>query len=389
MNHYKLNNWDFTFILWFLTDAIFNHTPIGMAGLLLFIAYSFYKCNGKHQWKYSLFFSYYMLFCIVSYGTIGLGYAIQPGVSKTMWNVVLRNMIFFYALYQYFLTLDLHKFIFIFKRICVTASFLILLVTVLRTGTVFMREEGIESGINANMQSMLDGFLCAFMFVFKDYKGKKNILVLLFLLLFIVLSGTKKSIISIVSIVGLTMILKDPKHIIKNAIVLSILGVVTFVLLMKVPFIYDMIGSRFESMLAFAEDSNADTDASTKTRGRFIELGLLFWADSPIWGNGLNSFGYLWGDETTYSHNNYVELLCCSGILGLISYYLIYLYALVKTFALYVRSHSVELLLSFCIVVTCLVNEYGLVTYFERTPYIMILLVYSQIYNYSKLKLII
>lgn len=389
MNRLKLNNWDYIFIIWFLTDSLFNHTPIGMIGQLLFVAYSFYECYKKHQWKYSVFFGYYILFCIVTYGTIVLGHAIQPGVSKTMWNVVLRNMVFFYALYQYFLTLDLHKFLNIFKRLCVTSSSLILLITFLRTGTVFMREEGIDSGINANMQSMLDGFVCAFMFVLKDYKGKKNLLVILFLLLFIILSGTKKSIITIALIVSSTIIFKNPKHIFKNAIVLSFLGAVALVLLMKVPFIYDMIGNRFESMLAYFNDSNIDVDASTKTRGRFIELGLIFWADSPIWGNGLNSFGYLWGDETTYSHNNYVELLCCSGIMGLISYYLIYLYALVKTFVLFVRNNSIEILLSFCIVVTCLVNEYGLVTYFERTPYIMIILVYSQIYKFSKLQHII
>ena len=75
--------------------------------------------------------------------------------------------------------------------------------------------------------------------------------------------------------------------------------------------------------------------------------------------------------------------------MGLISYYLMYLYALVKTFMLFVRNNSIEILLTFCIVVTCLVNEYGLVTYFERTPYIMIILVYSQIYRFSKLQYII
>ena len=59
---------------------------------------------------------------------------------------------------------------------------------------------------------------------------------------------------------------------------------------------------------------------------------------------------------------------------------------IMKTFALYLKHNSIEILLPFCIVIVCLVNEYGLVTYFERTPYIMIILVYSQIYKFSKLR---
>ena len=376
---YRLNTWDYTFMLWFVSDVMFNHSLIGMLGQLIFVGYTLFKCFIHKEWHSSKMFYFYAAFCCITYGNIALGYSVQPTVSNLMLNVILRNFIFFYALYQYLFKLDFPQFLYIFKKLCLISSLYLLIRTYQLTGTFLMREEGIDQGINANIQSILNGFMVGFMFILKDYKSKRSLFEILFFLLFIILSGTKKSIISIVIIVGCFILLRNPSKILKNTCTLFILAVIGWLILMKIPFVYDMIGNRFESMFAFLED--AETDSSTNTRGKFIELGMIFWSKSPIWGNGLNSFGYLLGDQTTYSHSNYVELLCCTGILGLISFYLIHAYALINSFFKYIHSKKIEILLVFCIIASCLVNEYGIVIYFERMPFIMIVLAYSLLAN--------
>ena len=151
---------------------------------------------------------------------------------------------------------------------------------------------------------------------------------------------------------------------------------------MKVQVVYEMIGSRFETLQSFIE--GGDTDNSTKARDNFIEIGMLYWSKNPIWGHGLNSFGALWGDDTTYSHNNYVELLCSVGIVGAISYYMIYLASLIK----FIKLRGKDMIVPFAISVifSCLITDYALVSYFERVLYIpiVILFVILSRYDYTR-----
>lgn len=366
----KIIVWDCVFVMWFITDALFNHSIIGTLGLLLFVAYSLFRCVQLQRYKLSTLFLFYGLFCISCYLTIQLGYAVEPSRSKSMLNVLFRNYIFIFCVYQYIYSGELNHFFSIFKYTCLLSSIFMMAFIFIQTGTIFMRDDSVS--INANMMSVMDGFIVGLMLLFKQ-TNTKNLFVMAFLLFFILLSGTRKSVITIIVLVGCYILLNNPKHIIRNTFTLVCLAIISYILLIKVPLIYDLIGNRFESMFSFLQ--GGETDSSTNTRGRFIEIGLLYWNNSPIFGNGLNSFGYLWGDDT-YSHNNYVELLCSAGVVGLISFYLIYAYPLWLAIKSFFRVKNIYSLLIISIVVACLVNEYGLVTYFERTPYIMIVYIY-------------
>ena len=362
--------WDYFFLLWFLTESWFNHTIIGTLGQAFFMLYSMYKCLSIKRFCWSFFLIYYFLFCVVCYLNIYLGYAISPDHSHKMLGVVLRNFVFIFFLYQYIHYVSTESFLPFFSKACCISSFGILLIFYLNTGGFYMHDDDSLGIINANIQSVIDGFIIAWMIINKRYKVN-DLLLLLFLFLFILLSGTKKSIITIIVVVGINMVLKNPKHIIRNLSGILALLVVLYIVLMKIPAVYDMIGSRFETLFSFME--GGDTDSSTKARDNFIELGLLYWADSPIWGRGLNSFGYLYGDDTTYSHNNYVELLCSVGIVGLISYYLMYIHAIIS----FIRvNNRIVTPLALSIIISFLITDYALVSYFERVLYIPIVLVY-------------
>lgn len=62
----------------------------------------------------------------------------------------------------------------------------------------------------------------------------------------------------------------------------------------------------------------------TAKRSALIYDGLDVWWRQPVFGHGIDQYRYT-GRFTTYSHNNYVELLADFGVVGLVLYYLIFL----------------------------------------------------------------
>lgn len=62
----------------------------------------------------------------------------------------------------------------------------------------------------------------------------------------------------------------------------------------------------------------------TAKRSALIEDGLEVFEDAPVFGHGIDQYRYV-GTFTTYTHNNYVELLANLGVVGLVLYYVLFL----------------------------------------------------------------
>lgn len=62
-------------------------------------------------------------------------------------------------------------------------------------------------------------------------------------------------------------------------------------------------------------------EKSFEFRMEMLQIGIELWGQSPIWGNGNEAFRVLAGLDGYYSHNNYIELLCNYGGLGVILFY--------------------------------------------------------------------
>jgi O-antigen ligase len=62
-------------------------------------------------------------------------------------------------------------------------------------------------------------------------------------------------------------------------------------------------------------------EKSFEFRIEMLQIGIELWAQSPVWGNGNEAFRVLGGLDGYYSHNNYIELLCNYGGLGIIFFY--------------------------------------------------------------------
>lgn len=76
--------------------------------------------------------------------------------------------------------------------------------------------------------------------------------------------------------------------------------------------------NRFQQFFA------GNDDTSGNVRIAMIKEGIYLWAQAPFFGNGIGQFSAL-SSFGTYSHNNYIEVLCNFGIIGFCLYYGIYI----------------------------------------------------------------
>lgn len=68
----------------------------------------------------------------------------------------------------------------------------------------------------------------------------------------------------------------------------------------------------------------------TKKRSGLMEDALLVWQEKPVFGHGIDQYRYS-GSYTTYSHNNYTEILANFGVVGIVLFYSIYLVLFVRS----------------------------------------------------------
>lgn len=168
----------------------------------------------------------------------------------------------------------------------------------------------------------------------------------------------------------------------KIVIVTVILGAVLFATwqaIMNVPSLYDALGIRIISFFQISRGQHSiNNEQSTQLRVLFAQRAFDWFIDSPVWGNGINSFlsynNTFANGNYCFSHCNYTELLSGLGILGFISYYGIFLYSLLN---ICIKKNKLALkykTLILTLVVEVLIGDIGLVVYYEKCTWILIAL---------------
>lgn len=110
-------------------------------------------------------------------------------------------------------------------------------------------------------------------------------------------------------------------------------------------------------------------DSSYRTRAEMLEQAVQLWKQAPVFGNGLDAFRGLSG-QGTYSHNNYVELLCDIGVAGTLLFYAIHAQALVRAF------YAPIILRLYCcsFVLMLLLTDLGYVSYASKQSVMILML---------------
>lgn len=201
-------------------------------------------------------------------------------------------------------------------------------------------------------------------------------LVLIFMFYCGLLSGTKKCIIAMLLFIFIYIVIKNKKNIVK----LISIGTISIMMLVGIYYIvmnnetlYLSIGRRFESFFNYFSDEG-EVDASTLRRASFRKMGLEYFWEHPLLGNGIASFKSLYNRDFgiyLYSHNNFIEILCNLGIIGFIIYYGWQLYTFIQlkksTKVLDVNNLNILFMIFMLIF---LVLDYGTVSY-DKIQYLI------------------
>lgn len=380
----KYNLWDVIFLFWFLTDALLAHSILGTLGQAVFMLYSISKCIISNKLKNFSVIWIYILFVFIAYLNIYLGNSVSPNESRFLLNVLIRNGVFFYSMCLYVSQQSSVKLSRIFIYACLFSSIGMLLYNHILTGSFVIRDS--EDGLNGNMMATLNAMAICCIVALDRWKSAKNISIIILLLMFCVLAGTRKAFIVLGFAMCIYILLSNPHKILSNISKIIILLCIILFFLFEVPFFYEIIGNRFETLFSFVQ--GGDTDASTDTRNFYIEFGLYYFLKEPWIGHGIHCFKMMPG-VSTYSHNNYIELLFSLGIPGVIAFYMIHLYILKVAIKNAFTSRNNSNIIAIALIISILMAEYAMVTYYDRAAlfyYAMMLCFAKENVNVKSLK---
>lgn len=191
-------------------------------------------------------------------------------------------------------------------------------------------------------------------------------------------TGSKKVVLSLVICMGAMYFFNaiGDKGVIKKLkyFAIFLIGLIGLYIIIMNFDIFSGIKVRLLSQLEFRETGMGSV--SDLDRSRLITEGMSHWLDSPLWGNGLCSSVYYMG---AYAHNNFVEILTNTGLLGFAAFYSIYVVAFAKFIKNIMILRKVDTVFSLLFALLCSITicGVGMVYYYDRYSMILFAVIYK------------
>lgn len=240
------------------------------------------------------------------------------------------------------------------------------------------------SGCNPNDITVWIDFAVAIAFYKAYCEGKRSMyLVTLIFIMFCALSSSRKGFAASLAGPLMIVLLSFNKRGYVLRVVLAIALIIgAWELMMKNEYLYEAIGRRFDRMMDYVRGDRIDR--SMQLREYFIDVAKSMFKDSPIIGNGIESFQLLMSEEyfieAGYAHNNYWQLLSELGLVGLVLYYGMYIYIAVSLFkSFFIKKNGISLLFLTGLVMMA-VLETGTVSFDSKFAQLIIAIIYCSTY---------
>lgn len=270
--------------------------------------------------------------------------------------------------------------------ITVNAAYILSFTDLSLIGQVQIGFDTLGEGWNANSIGIMMAFASVISLVLVKTENKKYRKVLYYLIIILstaiaLFSGSRKALFFV--LFGCTMymfITISSSNIVKFIKLFAFLAA-TYYAVMKIPMLYNVLGSRLEGLFAYFT-GNGKADDSTILRELYIGYGIDWFKKKPILGYGIDNFRVLLegaiGRET-YSHNNYVELLVDVGVIGTFIYYAGYFYIINNITSLALKQKQPIFAVTFVMILSILIAQYGLVTYSDFLIHLFLCIGFAEI----------
>lgn len=263
------------------------------------------------------------------------------------------------------------RFIFVLRSLVVSGLILIIRVAYYTPINDWGTDRlGFALGLNPNSLGLSLSF-AAIVSVYLGLKTERKgyyILTVLFSLIAL-LTGSKKVLLAIISGIFLLLYFRTSNKIKKIITLVFIIFAMFFIyiLIMKVPFLYEVIGSRIEQAISISDDT--EIDKSTLHRSMMINEAWELFKENPLTGIGLESFRE-YSVFNSYTHNNYMEISVSTGIIGFVIYYSLPVTLLIS--ALYYQRNNNDYSLIIAIISVVLLLDIANVSYRQLITQVML-----------------
>lgn len=230
---------------------------------------------------------------------------------------------------------------------------------------------------NVNSIAMLSAISIVIFFYFFILGRKDTILQIPFALssiIVILACGSRKALVMLILGVMMLLLYRFKRKHLVTTVLQWVIVLLIFIIIVKFLSSFPIflgINKRMDGLLALLR-KNGEVDQSSQLRILFIKTGIKQFFDTPILGVGMGGSGVITQEllgETTYLHNNYVELLATGGIVGFSIYYAIYGYLILALTKVGKVKDDSQTILCLILLAILLINDYGLVSYYLKITY--------------------
>lgn len=365
-----------SFLLFFLSDFLHLNSFLELFISFLFFLNAFILLiyNRKINKYYSIWFLCFYIFCFIS-----LFWAIDIAFSIPILLRLLKILVFTFSICLYVKgTKEVNNIILIYYLSnAIVLIYLILFYDFSNLNNDRISVEDFGEAWNINIISM--NFIYAIILGAYYLSYKKSLTLTLINILFssgmiiiIILSGSKKAFGMLLLLALSYFLFFTKKKFIYKILSVSLFLFIIYLSLTNIDIFYYSIGIRIEDIFQLNDGGGNHSDI---TRYMLIVKGIEWFKENPIIGVGINNFRVLSNSDPYfsggdyYSHNNYIELLVNTGILGFLIYYIAYIYLLFNSIKKYNYLNGKIIILIFCLI---LFSEIGAVLYYDLNTHFLI-----------------
>ncbi len=377
--------WLVTFVFLIVANTIASSATVLFGFTLLVLLFTNFKLK---IYKYHIFT---LQFCLYCYATTF--WALNGRYTIPICSSIFITLLCLYVFYEYWKDIqDIH----ILLKIIMWTGVFVVLYTYYHYGLediVAADEEGrLENDFkNVNTIAMITAVSLIINFYFRLFVKKDwSIVIWIPCLMIIGATQCRKAFVMLVMGVFILYYYKQKKEKrgdmllpLSKIIAFVVLGIIILVVLGQAN-VFSGLYNRMSGLVA-SLTGGEDVDASTMVRNAYNRIGWEQFLKTPFLGVGINNSMILISQKTghaTYLHNNYLELASCGGIIGVISYYSMFLYILFKEIK-YVKFDSSAILIIAWVLIR-LVVDWGSVSYCSRTTYLYLMVFFIHLDNMKK-----
>jgi len=322
------------------------------------------------------FLFFYFLFIIIC--SISYFYSLEPAASAIMLRTLSLYFIFIVTLVNYVDDYDkLSKLIKYFIYSGIIASFYILFNFLHNYGlSRFYRLGGVLG--NENTMGIIIGIATTFSFYLLVFEKKYlYIFPIIITSIMVLLTGSRTALVFVVLNIIFLIYFKNRssfKGKLKAVVLILLLFLLSYYLILNIPIFYTVMGRRVENILGFFGNSGTN-EGSILMRNYMVKFGIEKFKEKPIFGWGIANYKVLLDQDIRqrgYAHNNYIELLVDVGIIGMVVYYLMYIFGLFKLKKIKIGIYENYKYLFISLFLSILIIGYSSVYYYNKHFYILL-----------------